>query len=110
MLTRGPLAASVLWKTLAAAILLMSGLCVPLAAQETEESHSGAGSPTLARVFAAWKVRQERIKSFFFVWNLGVVLPKGHEFPRGRGLAGIRRGNVTFDEDVEFTVVRSEWS
>jgi thiol-disulfide isomerase/thioredoxin len=100
----------VLWKTLAAAILLMIGLCVPLAAQETQESHSGAGSPTLARVFASWKARQERIKSFYFVWNLRVVLPKGYQFPFARCLAGVRKGDVALDKDIEFTVPQSEWS
>src|ERR1700726_39842 len=110
MLTRGPSAASVLWKTLAAAILLMIGLCVRLAAQETQESHSGAGAPKVARVFASWKARQERIKSFYFVWNLRVVLSKGYQFPFARCLAGGRKGDVALDKDIEFTVPQSEWS
>jgi thiol-disulfide isomerase/thioredoxin len=110
MLTRGLSPSAVLCKTLAAAILLMIGLCGSLAAQETQESHSSAGSPTLARVFAAWKAREERIKSFYFVWNLRVVLPKGYQFPFARGLAGVRKGDVALDRDVEFTVPQSEWS
>jgi thiol-disulfide isomerase/thioredoxin len=100
----------VLWKTLAAAILLTISLCGPLAAQEIQENHSGAGSPTLARVFAAWKARQERIKSFYFFWNLRVILPKGYQFPFAWGLAGVRKGDVALDKDIEFTLPQSEWS
>jgi hypothetical protein len=89
----------------------MIGLCGPLAAQGGQESQSGARSPVLARVFDAWKARQERIKSFYFVWNLRVALPKGYKFPFARGLAGVRRGDVALgDKDVEFTVPQSEWS
>ena len=111
MLTRGLSPAAVLSKTLAAAILLLVGLCGPLVAQGTQESRSSAASATLARVFAAWNARQERIKSFYFVWNLRVALPKGYKFPFARGLAGVRRGDDALgDKDVEFTVPQSEWS
>src|SRR5580704_1596205 len=110
MLTRAHSPAPSLWKTLAAAMLLMIGLCGPLAAQGTPESQSDAPSPTLARVFATWKARQDRIKSFYFCWNLRVALPKGYQFPNARGLAGVRRGNVMLNKDVEFTVPQLEWS
>src|SRR5580704_4229455 len=112
MLTRGLSPAAVLCKTLATATLLRIGLCGPLVAQGGQESESGARSPALARVFDAWKARQERIKSFYFVWNLRVALPKGYKFPFARGLAGVRRGDVVLnaDKDVEFTVPQSEWS
>jgi thiol-disulfide isomerase/thioredoxin len=109
MLTRGLSPARVLWNPLAVATMSVC-LCGPLAAEGTQESQSNAGSPTLGRIFAAWKARQERIKSFYFVWNLHVVLPKGYEFPNVRGLAGVRRGGVGLDKDVEFTIPQSEWS
>jgi hypothetical protein len=89
MLFRGLSPAAVLWKTLAAALLAMIGLRGPLAAQETQRGDSGAASPTLARVFAAWKARQERIKSFYFAWNVRVALPKGYELRGMRVLAGV---------------------
>ena len=106
MLTRGLSPAAVLSKTLAAATLLLVGVCGPLVAQGTQESQSGARSPALARVFDAWKAREDRIKSFYFVWNLRVALPKGYEFPNVRGLAGVRKGNVALDKDkdVEFVL------
>ncbi len=119
MLTRGLSPAAVLSKTLAAAILTMIGLCGPLLAEGIPENQSGAGSPTLARVFAAWQAREERIKSFYFAWNLRVALPKGYQFvperyqfPFAGGLAGVRKGDVALDtaKDVEFTAPLSEWS
>jgi hypothetical protein len=110
MLTRGLSPAPVLCKTLVAAILSMIGLCGPLAAQGTPEGQSAAKSPALARVFTAWHARQGRIKSFYFVWNLRVVLPKGYEFANVQGLAGVRKWDVASEKDVEFTVPQSEWS
>jgi hypothetical protein len=68
-------------------------------------------SPTLARVFSAWKARQERVKSLHIVWDTRIVLPKGaYAFPRGRGLAGLRTWGVESDGDknVEFTLRQSE--
>jgi hypothetical protein len=68
-------------------------------------------SPVLARVFAAWKARQERIKTFHFVWDTRIELPKGaFRFSRGAGLAGMRTGQE-FDGGtrLEFTFPRSEW-
>jgi beta-lactamase regulating signal transducer with metallopeptidase domain len=82
------------------------------ATQGVNEAQPAANSRTLRKVFAAWKAREERIKSFYFAWNLRVALPKGYEFPNARGLAGVDKRNVTLDKDndVEFTVPQSEWS
>jgi thioredoxin 1 len=110
MLNRGLSPASWLWKTLAAAMMLMIGLCGPLAAQTTPHSEAGTPSPTLARVFAAWKARQERITSFYFAWSVHGVFPKGYQFPNVRGLAGLRRGTGVVDKNVEFTIPQFEWS
>jgi hypothetical protein len=119
MLTRGLSPAAALSKRLAAAILLLVGLFGRFVAQGGQESQSGVRLPTLDRVFAAWKARQERIKSFYFAWNLHVALPKGYQFvpegyqfPFAGGLAGVRKGDVALDtaKDVEFTAPLSEWS
>jgi thiol-disulfide isomerase/thioredoxin len=64
----------------------------------------------LSRVFAAWKARQERIKSFYFVWNVHAALPKGFRFANEPGLSGLRPGNTAFDRKVEFTIPQLEWS
>jgi beta-lactamase regulating signal transducer with metallopeptidase domain/thiol-disulfide isomerase/thioredoxin len=84
---------------------------VATASPGADEPPSAGKSLTLEKVFAAWKARQERIKSFYFVWNLRVALPKGYRFPFTRGLAGVRREDVALgDKDVEFAISQSEWS
>jgi hypothetical protein len=110
MLIRGPSPSAVACRTVAAALLAMIGLCGPLAAQDAPKSDPGAESPTLSRVFAAWQARQERIKSFYFAWNVRAVLPKGYEFPGVRVLPGLRAWDVVSDKHVEFSVPQSEWS
>jgi hypothetical protein len=107
---RGLSPSAVLWKTLAAVLLATIGLCGPLAAQQVPKSDSRAESPTLARVFAAWKARQQRVKSFYFAWNVHVVLPKGYEPQGARGLAGVQTWGVANDKRLEFTIPQSEWS
>jgi len=69
-------------------------------------------SSTLARVFAAWKARQERVKSFHAVWDTRIVFPKGaYSFPLLRGLAGLRSAGAKLDgeRDLELTLRQSEW-
>ncbi len=91
--------------------------------QGTADPRTDAKSPTLEKVFAAWKARQERIKSFYFAWNVRGVLPKGYQFPLATGLFGVHRGStiddrreikwvgvaVDADKGAEFTVPW-EWS
>ena len=81
------------------------------AADEVPEPRSGQSS-TLARVFAAWKARQERVKTFHVVWDTRIVFPKGaFTFPLLRGLAGLRSAGVKLDgeRDLELTLRQSEW-
>jgi hypothetical protein len=88
-------------------------------ASPSGEPQLAATLPTLRKVFAAWQAREERIKSFYFAWNLRVALPKGYQFvperyqfPFAGDLAGVRKGDVALDtaKDVEFTAPLSEWS
>ena len=88
-------------------------------ASPSGEPQLPATLPTLRKVFAAWKARQARIKSFYFAWNLRVALRKGYQFvpkgyrvPLARGLAGVRKGGDAIDaeKDLEFIVPQSEWS
>ena len=62
-----------------------------------DDPRAGAKSPTLEKVFAAWKARQERVKSFYFAWNVRAVLPKGYQFPLTLGLFGVHRGDYSAD-------------
>jgi beta-lactamase regulating signal transducer with metallopeptidase domain len=89
------------------------------ATQAVNEAQPAAKSRTLRKVFAAWEAREDRIKSFYFAWNLRVALPKGYQFvperyqfPFAGGLAGVRKGDAALDnaKDVEFTAPQSEWS
>jgi beta-lactamase regulating signal transducer with metallopeptidase domain len=89
------------------------------ASEAADEPPSAAKTATLEKVLAAWKARQERIKSFYFAWSLRVALPKGYQFvpegyqfPFAGGLVGVRKGDVALDtaKDVEFTAPLSEWS
>jgi beta-lactamase regulating signal transducer with metallopeptidase domain len=66
---------------------------------------------TLERVFAAWKARQERVKSFHFSWTARVTLPKGYAPPSSDDplLAGLRTGENGPGRDVEMTIPQSEW-
>ena len=110
MLTRGLSPAAALSKRLAAAILAMVGLCGPLAAQGTQESLSGARSPALARVFAAWKARQGASNRSTLSGTCTPFCPRASALQMCAGLAGLRPGNIAFDKDVEFTILQSEWS
>ncbi len=65
--------------------------------QGTADPRTDAKSPTLEKVFAAWKARQERIKSFYFAWELRAVLPKGYQFPLTPGLFCVHRGDYVDD-------------
>ena len=66
----------------------------------------------LSRIFAAWKARQERVKSFHFVWESRIALPKGYAFPIYRDtplVGGLHdEGAAIGAESVEFTTPRSQ--
>jgi beta-lactamase regulating signal transducer with metallopeptidase domain len=85
----------------------------PPAAKQTAEGPEtpAAKSPALARVFGAWKARQERVKSFHVRWDLRIVRPQGYEVPAWAGLAGVTMGRVESgrDKEVAFTVRQLEW-
>jgi hypothetical protein len=72
---------------------------------------SDSQSPVLSRVFSAWKARQERIKTFHFVWDTRFTLPKGaFRFPHKRGLATARNpGDFDGSQHLEFTFPQTEW-
>jgi hypothetical protein len=101
-----------LWKTLAAAILSMSGLSGQLAAQGTPESQSASKSPTLARVFAAWRAREERVKSFHITWECRLSFPKGYVAPTsGPGVSGLGAPAIEMSESDAYTFpASSHWS
>ncbi|HEV3415509.1 MAG TPA: hypothetical protein VG056_01795 [Pirellulales bacterium] len=68
-----------------------------------------AKSPTLARVFAAWKARQERVKSFHFTWDCRLSLSSGYDFPDTFVLAAVQaRGEIGAD-NVLYTIPQSEF-
>jgi beta-lactamase regulating signal transducer with metallopeptidase domain len=86
---------------------------------QSEEPQPAAKLLTLRKVLAAWQAREERIKSFYFAWNLRVAVPKGYQFvpegyqfPFSGGLVGLHKSDGALDgaKDVEFTAPKSEWS
>jgi beta-lactamase regulating signal transducer with metallopeptidase domain len=91
-------------------VTVATGLSPTTQTAEIEELPA-ANSPTLARVFAAWKARQERVKSFHVSWDLRIVLSKGSIIPSGWEVAGVRQRYVEIDDkkEVAFTVRQSEW-
>jgi beta-lactamase regulating signal transducer with metallopeptidase domain len=83
----------------------------PSAAEPIEKASAPQISPTVERIFAAWKARQRRVKSFHFTWDTRMVLPKGYEFPNQPVLAGLRTWQAEADSDksLQFTIPQSEW-
>jgi hypothetical protein len=72
-----------------------------------------AGSQNLSRIFASWKTRQERVKSFHFSWDSKIAWPKDYAFRRYQDnpvVGGWKvRGDLTGDQSVEFTIPQSEF-
>jgi len=69
-------------------------------------------SAALDRVLAAWKKRQDRVRSFHFVWDTRMILPKGFSFPNQPPvIAGLDSWGVDVDLDkaMDFTIPKSEW-
>jgi hypothetical protein len=97
---------------LAASILCLVCLSAVSVAQEANQTASTATSPTLARVFADWKARQERVKSLHFTWDFRIELPKGYVFPDDPVVGGLNAAGVKIDADgVHYTMPPSEfWS
>jgi beta-lactamase regulating signal transducer with metallopeptidase domain len=88
-------------------------------ASQSGEPQLAAKVVTLRKVFAAWKAREDRVKSFYVAWTFHVALHKGHQtvpdgycFPFAGGLVLMDKGEgaVGGDKDVEFTAPQSEWS
>jgi beta-lactamase regulating signal transducer with metallopeptidase domain/thiol-disulfide isomerase/thioredoxin len=82
------------------------------AQQEHDPSLAGDKSATLARVFAAWKKRQEHVKSFHFSWTTRVTAPPGYvPFNDEPLLAGLRARDFedAAENEVHFTIPQSEW-
>src|SRR5580704_10092847 len=68
-----------------------------------------AQSPPLARVFAAWKAREERVKSFHFTWEYRLAFPKGYRFPEAPVVGGLKAAGVSIKSDgAHDTMPRSE--
>ena len=84
----------------------MIGMSVPGSAHGTDEAPPVASSPTLARVFAAWKARQERVKSLHFNWEYRVAFPKGYNFPEAPVVGGLKADGVSIKSDgVHYTLI-----
>jgi len=95
---------------LAAAFACLIALSITRAALCGDQPLSGNRSPTVARVFAAWKTRQEYVKSFHFSWDCRIDLPKGYAFPEEPSLAALEahRGEIVAD-NVQYTIPQSEF-
>jgi hypothetical protein len=99
---------------LAAAFLCGFSLCgfspgVYGADREIGRPASSPPSPTLARILAVWKARQERVKTFHFCWDSRITVPKGYSFPDAPVLGGLKADGVEIDRDnVQYTIPQSE--
>jgi beta-lactamase regulating signal transducer with metallopeptidase domain len=81
--------------------------------QQPDQSLVGGKSATLARVFAAWKARQERVQSFHLSWTTRVTLQKGFvlPFPDEPLIAGLRPGDFAdpAEKQIDIAMPPSEW-
>ncbi len=79
--------------------------------QQQEQPGERNPRTTLPRVLAAWKERQDRVKSFEFVWDTRITAPPGYGFPPNMwlladlGSAGADVG----DKGLDFTIKQSMW-
>jgi hypothetical protein len=66
----------------------------------------------LSRIFAAWRARQDRVKSFHCSWDSRVALPKGYAFPIYMDppvVGGLHDERAEIGaESVEFTIPSSQ--
>jgi beta-lactamase regulating signal transducer with metallopeptidase domain len=87
------------------------GKKAPAQAAPTEKGAEEEHSQALSRVLAAWKERQDKVKSFHFKWDTRVTIPKGYEIPRQFLLAGLATRFVDLDGDreIEITIPQSDW-
>jgi thiol-disulfide isomerase/thioredoxin len=87
----------------------MMGLSGVGLAHAADTSQPGASSPTLARVFAAWKAREERVKSFRFTWEYRLSFPKEYAFPDVPVVGGLKARGIRFNfAGVHYTMPRSD--
>src|ERR1700693_1931657 len=88
----------------------MIGSCGPLAPQGAQEGQPGARSPALARVFAAWRAREERVKSFHITWECRLSFPKGYVSPNsGPLVGGLRAPDIEMAESDTYTFPPSSY-
>jgi hypothetical protein len=77
------------------------------------DSSDAARAQTLSRVIAAWRARQDQVKSFHFAWDSRITLPKGYAFPTyyDNPVVGglIDQGAQIGDQNVEITIPQSEF-
>lgn len=72
--------------------------------QNASPSQSAAESETLARVFAAWKKREEHASSFHVTWQTRVTIPKSARFSfDDRLMAGLSSVGPYDTKAVDFT-------
>jgi thiol-disulfide isomerase/thioredoxin len=96
-------------KTFACVSACLIGLAGLGLAHDADVARPGTGSPTLARVFAAWKARQERAKSIHFNWEYRLALSKGYRFPDAPVIGGLKASGVSIESDeVHHTLPSSE--
>jgi hypothetical protein len=94
---------------LVGAVLAIIGVCATSAAQGTDKTDHEIKSATLSRIFAAWKAREEPIKSFRVSWDSRIILPKSVPRPVEPLLAGLEtRDNGSGGEKLEYTLPGSE--
>ncbi|HXY34309.1 MAG TPA: thioredoxin family protein [Planctomycetaceae bacterium] len=97
-------------KTLAIAVVCTMGMCRLGSVQAKDVDRIGSESQTLARVFAAWKARQESVKSLHFAWEYRLAFPKGYRFPESPVVGGLKAPGIHIESDgVHDTLPTSEF-
>ena len=97
-------------KTLAIAVVCTMGMCRLGSVQAKDVDRIGSESQTLARVFAAWKARQESVKSLHFAWEYRLAFPKGYRFPETPVVGGLKAPGIHIESDgVHDTLPTSEF-
>ncbi|HET6327733.1 MAG TPA: thioredoxin family protein [Planctomycetaceae bacterium] len=96
-------------RTLIFVTACLVGLCAAVDCPASERLPE-AKSPTLARVLAAWKAREDRVKTLHLTWEYRLALPKGYHFPEAPVVGGLKASGVAIkSEDVHQTLPPSEF-
>jgi hypothetical protein len=69
---------------------------------KTADSSAAGRARTLNRIFAAWKARHDRVKSFHFSWVSRAALPKGFTFGLTPTIGGLKDPGYTVEEEGGF--------